>query len=120
MKDSADTGCQVKCAAEPGAGAGVVGGGAASSNSSMFSKITPKTAKMEYMKSLATLLKLPKEHSIILTRNVENVLQGLVDRMLKPCLPYLQLSLVIRELTKEVDSGGDDSYENGLTSYFVP
>ena len=61
MKDSSDTGCQVKCAAEPGAGAAVVGGGAASSNSSMFSKITPETAKIEYMKSLATLLKLPKE-----------------------------------------------------------
>ena len=89
-----------------GAGAAVVGGGAASSNSSMFSKITPETAKMEYMKYLATLLKLPKEHSIILTRNIENILQGLVDRMLKPCLPYLQLSLVIGELTKEVDSGG--------------
>merc|ERR1712081_140077 len=98
MEDSADTECQVKCAAEPGAG--VVGGGAASSNSSMFSKITPETAKMEYMKSLATLLKLPKEHSIILTRKVENLLQGLVDRMLKPCLTYLEPSLVIR------DSGG--------------
>ena len=105
MEDSADTGCQVKCAAEPGAGAAVVGGGAASSNSSMFSKITPETAKMEYMKSLATLLMLPKEHSISLTRNVENLLQGLVHRMLEPCLPYLQLSLVIRKLTKEVDSG---------------
>ena len=56
---------------------------------------------MKYMKSLATLLKLPKEHSIILTRNIENILQGLVDRMLKPCLPYLQLSLVIGELTKD-------------------
>ena len=57
-----------------GAGAAVVGGGAASSNSSMFSKITPETAKMEYMKYLATLLKLPKEYSIILTRNFENLL----------------------------------------------
>ena len=47
MEDSADIRCQVKCAAEPGAGAAVVGGGAASSNSSMFSKITPETAKME-------------------------------------------------------------------------
>ena len=73
----------------------------------MFSKLTPEIAKMEYMKSLATLLKLPKEHSIILTRNIENLLQGLVDRMLKPCLPYLQLSLVIGELTKEVNSGGE-------------
>ena len=80
----------------------------------MFSKITPKTAKMEYMKSLATLLKLPKEHSIILTRNIENILQGLVDRMLKPCLPYLQLSLVIGELTKEVDSGGRGAEQSGI------
>ena len=63
------------------------------------------------MKSLATLLKLPKEHSIILTRNIENLLHGLVDRMLKPCLPYLQLSLVIGELTKEVDSGGEGGAE---------
>ena len=87
MKDSSDTGCQVKCAAEPGAGAAVVGGGAASSNSSMFSKITPET--VDYMKYPATLLKLPKEHSISLTRNFENLLQGLVDRMLQPFLPYL-------------------------------
>ena len=47
MEDSADTGCQVKCAAEPGAGAGVVGGGAATSKSSMFSKNTAETAKFE-------------------------------------------------------------------------
>ena len=51
-------------------------------------------------------MQLPKEHSIILTRNIENLLQGLIDRMLKPCLPYLQLSLVIGELTKGVDRGG--------------